>query len=36
MDKLILFMTSSWCNLSYSSYHPGAIHPIQIFLVRNS
>ena len=30
-----LFFVSSWCNSSYSSYRPGAIHPIfQIVLVQ--
>ena len=34
-DELILFFLSSWCNSSYSSYCPGAIHPIlHIILVQ--
>ena len=26
-DALILFFILSWCNSSYSSFRPGAIHP---------
>ena len=36
-DEFILFFRLSWCNSSYSSYHPGAIHHIpQTVLVKNS
>ena len=35
--QFFLFFISSWCNSSYSSYHPGAIPPIlHIVLVKNS
>ena len=31
-DDFILFLISSWCNSSFSSYHPGQIHPF-LFII---